>query len=534
MTSFDLPTLSPSAAPEFTDSGGCAKWLQTLPLINVGPSHDRLLGQLEELNAYNLAPTERLKILELLREPLTFVQKEHAKKFSNRPAPLSRQERDIFNNVVTLWDALTLGYQRCLQAVVDGASGTSGLVALACQRVLWCAGQKMIDCYQAYRDVEERDWRLVHSVYALAEERDAAGDEVAHPVHKGKVETTCVETYAHVLLLHLANPSKLTPRQIELISRWLERWARKASLTRTQPPAGDGVPPLVVDLKSGAGASRTPAQGETVRYLEIHEVAKSVRKRVGLLRKGESPAALGLGEDVTAALAEGLLVMLYKRWCEEQQARAHPRREASGAAQICSGMEAMYYFVTGRAFRAQSGSQPLSQVQHEQIATLGRIVSPSEDRVATAASFAVESWQIRDESATGVRLERTDPAATLRLSLNQLLGIRLADAKNFLLCAVRWLSVSTEFELSIGVQILPGVPVGVSVRPGGVTAEKPVPALMLPATAALQAPDSLVLPAGWFKPERIIEISTDAVRRVRLTESIERGADFERVAFAAA
>jgi len=45
----------------------------------------RLLGQLEELNAYKLAPAERLKILELLREPVTFVQKEQAKKISSRP-----------------------------------------------------------------------------------------------------------------------------------------------------------------------------------------------------------------------------------------------------------------------------------------------------------------------------------------------------------------------------------------------------------------------------------------------------------------
>jgi hypothetical protein len=534
MTNFDLPTISPGAAPEFTDASGCAKWLQALPLINVGPSHDRLLGQLEELNGYNVAAAERLKILELLREPVTFVQKEHAKKFSNRPVPLSKQERDIFRNVNSLWDALSFGYQHCLQAVVGGASGLNGQVALMCQRVLWCTGQKMVDCYQAYLDIEEHDWKLLHRVYALAEERDVAGDDVAHPVHKGKAETTCVETYAHVLLLSLANPGKLTPRQIELISRWLDRWARKATIARTPATAGDGAPPLVVDLASGAGASHDPAEGEAVRYLEIHEVGRSVRKRIGLLRKGEPPAALGLGEDIAAPLAESLLVMLYKRWCEEKQTRVHPRRNASGSVQICAGMDAMYFFVTGRGFRGQAAAQGLSQVQHEQIATLGRIVSVQEANPAAAANFPVESWVVRDQSASGFRLERTDPAATSRLILNQLLGIRLPNAKNYLLCAVRWLSVSPEFEPHIGVQILPGVPVGVSIRPAGVTSEKPVPALMLPASAALQSPDSLVLPSGWFKPERVVEIETDAVRKLRLTELIERGADFERVGFAAA
>src|SRR5437867_12887106 len=139
MSNFDPPSVKPRAAPDFTDSSGCAKWLQSLPLINVGPSHVRLLAQLDELNACNIAPAERLKILELLREPVSFVQKEHSKKFSSRPAPLTKPEREILHSVQALWDALSYGYQHCLKAVAGGASATSA--ALIGQRVLWCTGQ---------------------------------------------------------------------------------------------------------------------------------------------------------------------------------------------------------------------------------------------------------------------------------------------------------------------------------------------------------------------------------------------------------
>jgi hypothetical protein len=54
---------------------------------------------------------------------------------------------------------------------------------------------------------------------------------------------------------------------------------------------------------------------------------------------------------------------------------------------------------------------------------------------------------------------------------------------------------------------------------------------MLPAVAALKAPETLVLPSGWFKPERAIEVYTDSARQVRLASVIDRGADFERVTF---
>jgi len=529
MSSFDPPSIKPDAAPDFKDASGCAKWLQSLPLINVGPSHVRLLAQLDELNAYGIAPAERLKILELLREPVSFVQKEHSKKFSSRPAPLAKPEREILERVYALWDALSYGYQHCLKALAGGSSATNA--ALVGERVLWCIGQRMLASYQAYQDVGEREWKLLHSVYAFVEERGVAGGEVAHPTHKGR-QTTCTETYAQVLLIDLANPGKLTPRQIELISRWLERWTPKVSIGRAPAAAGDGVAPLVVDLSAAAGASRRTAEGDATRVIDIHDLGSSVRKRIGLLRKGETPAALGLGEDVTAPLAESLLTMLYRRWCEDKQSRAHPRHGASGAAQTCSGMAAVHYFVTGRTFPTSGGSRQISQVQHEQIATLGRVAMRHGDEPGPPPDFAVETWQIKDESASGLRLARVDPAASSRLMLGQLLGIRLGDAKA-LLCTVKWLSVSVEFELRIGVQILPGIPQGVAIRAADAAAEQTAPAFLLAAVAALQAPETLVVPAGWFKPRREIEVLTDRPGKLRLAAVIDRGADFERVAFEA-
>jgi hypothetical protein len=533
MANFDLPDFNPNAKPEFTDSNACAAWLQTLPLINVGPSHGRLLGQLAELNGFEVPPAERLKILELLRGPVAFVQTEHAKKFGSRPAPLSRPEREIFKNVKALWDALSLGYQHCLQAIAGGDSGMNGLVALICQRVLWCTGQKMSNYYEAYQDLEDADWTLLHRVYAFAEERDVADDEVGHPTHQGKVETSCIETYAQVLLLNLANPNEQGPRQIALISRWLERWARRVSIARAPRAAGNGAAQLVVDLASGTGASRRPATGDSIRYIEIGGIGKSVRKRVALLRQGESPVSLRLGDDVAASVAESLLVMLYRRWCEDGQTRVQPRRSASGTAQVCSGMSAVHFCVTGRPFQPRGESKGLAKVPREEIATFGRVADPQLNDQSAAQHHALETWQINEESLSGFRLERLDPAANSRLVLNQLVAVRPADAKGFLLCVVRWLSVSAEFELRVGVRTLPGMPVGVTIRAGGVNApaESNVPALMLPAVAALQAPDTLVLPIGWFRPKRVIEVFTDRAHQMVLSAVIERGADFERVSF---
>ena len=530
MADLDLPPVSPDAEPEFKDASGCAKWLQTVPLINVGPAHTRLLEALDELNVFKVSPAERLKILELLREPVAFVQKEQSKKFSSRPAPLAPPEREVLKAVHALWDAFSTGYQHCAQAIIDKTGNLS--VSLVGQRVLWCVGQKIVTYYQAYQDVGEDDWRLLHGVYALVEERGQMKQEVPHPDTKGR-ETTCMETYAQVLLLDLANPGKLTPRQIELASLWLERWTKKVSIGRTVADAGEGAGAalLTVDLAGSGGASHRLVEGNSARMVDISELRSDLRKRAALLRKGETPGELGLGEDVTPALADSMLVMLHRRWCEDQQARAHPRHGASGTAKMAFGPAGIHYAVTGRGFKVRPSSRPISTKEHMEIATLGRLATRHDDDPVPAPEISLETWQIRDESASGLRLERVDPAGSSRVVLNQLLGIQLADGKPFLLCTIKWLSVSTEFGLRIGVQILPGVPQGIAIKPSGPNAAEPfAQGFLLPAFAPLQAPETLVTPVGWFKPKREMEIA-DRPGRVRLAELIERGADFDRVSF---
>jgi hypothetical protein len=86
--------------------------------------------------------------------------------------------------------------------------------------------------------------------------------------------------------------------------------------------------------------------------------------------------------------------------------------------------------------------------------------------------------------------------------------------------------------LYLGARIIPGVPRAVAVRPTGINAqaEKFVPALYCPALAALGSPASLILPPGWYRPKRVLEVYSDASESLLLTGVIERGSDFERVA----
>jgi cyclic-di-GMP-binding protein len=498
----DLPELSAAAAPQFVDPAACKAWLEHLPLADVATTQRELAAELELFNRFPTSAANRVAVMEALRETVNFVQVEQAKRFANRALPMLEAEAAVFEATNALWEQMRLGYLRSLEPAAGGDPAMRTQAALLCQRLLAYSGLKMFSQHRACRQVPARDWRSLHEVYAQAERLGVSEEPVKDFLSRDVQDSSPRIVYARAVLFGMANPHELAQRQLTFVAYLLERWAAKLEVSSQAVSEGEGVPPLVADL----GSERCPERIEAAeavklaeaRYLDARKLAKSLKSRVALLRKGESPAKLGLGEDCVQPACEQLLVFLYRQWCQPKPARAGERSRASDRAQACNDLSAIHQCISGRA-------------------------------------TGIEEWKVEDESAQGLRIVRPAVGAGKRHAHGELIALRLADAPGHLLGQVRWLMVAENGELHAGVKLLPGLPAATAVRPTGVNAqnEKYIPALSLGAVPALNSPASLVLPPGWFKPKRVIEVFDQSASPVRLTGLIERGSDFERVAFEA-
>jgi hypothetical protein len=108
------PLASSHGPLQFSDSLGCKRWIDQLTLTNVQLTQRLLTTQLAALGGASLAPLERLKILETLREAVHFVQAESAKRYAGRPLPLEAGESAVWDNVLGLWQEASRNYQQCL------------------------------------------------------------------------------------------------------------------------------------------------------------------------------------------------------------------------------------------------------------------------------------------------------------------------------------------------------------------------------------------------------------------------------------
>ena len=532
MSDFELPELSAEAVPEFVDAVSAKEWLDNVPLANVAAAQHQLLVQMEEFNRHATKAISRMATLEALREAAHFVQIEQARRFTNRALPMAEAESAAFDETLDLWEQLRLGYLHCLKAVLDGDAAMRSQAALICQRVLAYSGLKMFHYHRAYRQVPPREWRALHQGYAKAEALEVADAAIKDYLNRDVQDTSPRIAYLRALLLGMANPNELSQRQLTFVAFLLERWGDKVEVS-SEPPEDEETPPLVVDLAGEVCPERGARQAADARYLDTRRLAKSLRNRIGLLRKGESPAKLALGEDCVQPSCEQLLAFLYRQWCQARPPRGAERKRSVEVAQACPNLGAVHYYISGRVFRQPGEAKELTSAQREQIATFGRLSTRDEDDYSVVHGFALEHWQLQDQSAQGLKMVRRAGDPGKRYSHGQLVGVKPADSKNFMLGQVRWLVQNDTGDLYAGIRLLPGLPAATAVRPTGVNVlDAPyVQALSLTGIAAVNSPPTLILPSGWFKPKRVIEVFVQSALKVRLTEVIDRGSDYERIAY---
>ena len=517
----ELPELA------FMDAASATRWVKALPLSNVGQAYHELMRQLQALTASHIGPRDRATIAELVREPVAHLHTELARRYAGKPQPLDERETEAADQAVALWQALWIQYSVCLKPLLEGSTELQGVKAKLLQRALYIGKQLIIVHGFARRIPSAELWQELHAYYRLAEMLDCAMAGVSDHLMPDAEGLSCYSTYSHGLLLALADPYALTVRQIELADRWLGQWARKVFPYAKQRES-EG-PVIIVDLEGPHGAvlASTSAgnHSSSVRFGYPAKLATSVRGRLKRLANGTTPSQLQLGDDVSADAATVLLRHLDARW---HQVPVAGHRKRSMAIEIAAGgTEAAYFRVGGRSFNRQDplgrDTDPTRYLQ-----TVGGISDFDRRKEQAERSWPLEKWygvcEFREASI------KHQNGGSYHWFLDQLVVVR-EDAQTRLGHVSR-LAVDPEGGMALSLKLWPGDPKVFAVRlvnPNG-TEEAPAAALLL--AESPEEPATLVMSPRAFVPNRIMRCDEPGpVQKFKLLHIVQRGGDFERVAF---
>jgi hypothetical protein len=516
------------AVLQFTDSASCKRWIETLPLANIPQTQHLLTTQLAALRGTQLPAIERLRILETLRESVSLVQSESANRYASKPLPLEKNEAEAWANVIELWTQAGAGYEQCLQAYRDGDLDIAPHAALVTMRCICCVARQMADHYRIYLQIPDALWRGLNGLYAFAEQHGFARIRAQDIAAQQTTDWSCAEAYVQALLVHIANPYALSMRQLSFVQAWAEKWATLVGLASQQLPASTS-PALAVDLDAPAGSvfASEIADQPNVRYLDFEQLSKTLRQTITLLKQGQTPAQLGLGETARQPGCENLLMLLYVQWCRAGTARSEEREAADERVSVCFGISAAHYQVSGRREFRQPGE--ITSREKRDLDTFGYVVS-TERASADRSPEGVEVWHILNHSPGGFMCILRDPSSRSRIAHNQLMAVQRRGTRSFQIGMIQWLRMERDKQISLGVRIFPGVPQAVAVRPSNFTPDSNVyeRALLLPEVPASGTPATLILPPGWFQSGRFVETQSDRKQAAKLLNLLEMGSDFDR------
>lgn len=530
--SIPTPTHTPGAAMlQFKDSAACARWLAGLPVTNPQGSQQMLSEQLGALAATPIAPLERLKILESCREKAAFAQAELAKRYFGKPLPLDEGDARCWNSVVGLWRVLGENYRQCCDAYRQGELTLTPYGALITLRCLQAASCEMFEHYVVYREPSTEAWQAYNAWFAFAEAQGLSRVRVQDIFNRRDADSSCSESYVQGLLAYMASPFALSPRQMTFMWRWLEKWASLVNLSSQPLPPGQ-IPALAVDTagRTVPGLASTISHTPSVRYLELEQLAKTLQQTLTLLKQGQPPGQLGLGEDARQPASETLVFLLYLQWCRAGTLRSEERSANPDTADVSFGIADAHQLLGGKD--KSLTTQELSARDKWELDNLGFSMRMS-NTARQAAVKKSESWQVLNQSATGFMCMLRDPGGVMRMTHNQLLGVRRAGIMR--LGTVQWIRVNSQNETTCGVRLFAGTPQPVKVCATNLTSPKPQDfeyAFMMPAVAMPATPAMLVLPAGWFLDGRQLDIHSDSKHVAKLVKLVERGADFDRCTIA--
>jgi hypothetical protein len=338
--------------------------------------------------------------------------------------------------------------------------------------------------------------RLMQVVESLGVERDSIGGE-----------GSCIDAFAHCLLLSSLNVGILTPPQMELAHRWLGAAAHDMRIEPFLDPESHW---YQIDLAQAAGPERvSPASGvsDSTRFLAVAPLGVLLARARTQLYAGE--LSVGATPSSVVALHFGSFLDLAEKLWSQDFRRATWRSEREKA----------------------DGEQIEVVLGFDQVMDA---LAADEESGATAAS----SWSLRDKSATGLGaslpLDRGE-----HIGLGALIAFRAPGTQPWQLgCIVRRIRVPDASRWSIGIKRLSESPVLVDLEPASGKLQLETGADADP--AAIYAPighdggriDGVVIDAGRFGGNNEFLLPTGGgAFRIRANRVIDRGDRWIRVGF---
>jgi len=534
-----LPEINQAIRTEVVTRPDEAKrWLASLPFLNVNETGRLIFSSLKDLNRLPLDDDQRLKLMELYRQPVSTISRELQKNYLGLPVPIPLKNRPIAEQVQQFQIEMAHGYLRIAQNAAQKPAlnrADQQAVALAIQRGIRYLTELLAKSYEVYAPCPAGCWREIHQLYRCAERLGVTETEVPDPLNATVKHSSVAHVYKQALLLTFSNPYRLPPRMLGKVLHYLDHWASYAKVSQPSQELQRNCQFLINLQEDRAGFSDTDgiviSHHAPYRLLTTHDLARALHSQYTTLRDGKMPPSEGLEPGFFGPESLDMLRCLIDAW------GIKPRRVFTRISrhdtqfEVAMGVESSNFFINGRQ-EFQPSTTEVGPPYKRNVITAPR----HQTQETPQSARTLTNWRLVDESASGIALRKSANGAD-QMRVGELVSLRqtgkTANGK-WNLAVVRWIKNTENDEIEMGIQRLAPQAEPRAIRTDALHGLDSglIPALFLPGINSMKQPATLVTRRGIYRPDRILTVDDGyRAQRVSATRLVQINHSFEQFEF---
>ena len=573
------PAYNPLISPD-----ACRVWLNELPKADPQALVVAITDALGELPGRG--GMDALKVVETLRAPMLQYLETLASRYADKLLPLMPAQAAALAASDRLTRRLAEAYADGIPQSLAATDEYLSFAALLHQRAVFWSVQGMIAYLRARQRVPDDLWNVARHTLASAERAGLTRKAVRDSL-QADGKSSVAATYGRGLLLHLCGARSMSGREFEYTCQIAGFFERKLEL-RVHPAGAGG---SEQSAEADGAKLKTVRMGDLEHVLDVTALAQSIGGRLAMLNRGSMIESPTLAPPSPVPVLRSLFGKLYGAWCTRTNQRRFPRRRRSETIFCAIEPELIYGLMKRRRYAPPPPPKVYNHVEVANIFLGAGEVRFKEQKPTTESWQQVlgelDCWQMLEESAAGLSMQRGVGAGNARVRRGQLAAIRHGREGTAMVGEIRWAEETGDGRIEIGLEMLPGLARAGAVRYAEATAimqasgrspsaaaliidnfkrarsaargdrgaergAPQAPANPFDAPAALPSIDeqmltntganptlrnysehaSILLPVGWAREGNVIEfIDGPTSLKLRLRAIVARHGEFERLLF---
>ncbi len=545
--------VKPTSASFNYRANAVEQWVQDLPMGNVGAMSKLLYNSLREVNRLAINWRERQRFLELLRQPIQYVQQQLQKRYTGIAFPLPPKAAQVAELSKALSSEMAMGYKTAIEEMLGSSFLSRDNKALTelIHRAVHYLSCSLLISYKTYAPHPEDTWFELHILYLQAEHKNIHTNPVADKENERLPQSSIARIYKQILLLALASPYRMRQGEAQAVYNALARWAGHASIIPyNDPSAAEAL--FVVHLDSDDAPdfqafNHRDCNTELCRLVDTRQLSHVLQ---------EEQSYFGAKGNSDEGISAELLYRLIRSWGIAPK-RSFTRNDKEAQLEVVVGLSNLH-----RTMATELGDESqLRDKAHYDSKSVVSVSQPSRGDIWNIFSkdklgqqydnyqltqqqepeqeepkpaIPRQHWHIHNESAGGYRLSIENGDGT-KVQVGELLGLRARHSSEKCEAGViRWMRQPADGGLEVGVQVLAPeiIPVMLrNARLGGKAGEYQ-PALMLPEVPTIGLPATLLTPIMLFNTRDELQLHhPERDIRVLLTERVQQTGSFSQFRF---